>query len=70
MKPQIKQKTTAPKKLRRGFACMTPEKRAEIARMGGLTISRNRRHMCAIGRVGGSSRQKNYKTVPRRPAAR
>jgi len=41
------------KKSRRGFAAMSPEQQREIARKGGLTVSRNRRHMADIGRVGG-----------------
>lgn len=41
------------KKARRGFAAMSPEQQREIARKGGLTVSRNRRHMAEIGRVGG-----------------
>ena len=32
---------------------MSPEQQREIARKGGLTVSRNRRHMADIGRVGG-----------------
>ena len=32
---------------------MSPEQQREIARKGGLAVSRNRRHMAAIGRVGG-----------------
>jgi general stress protein YciG len=40
-------------KSRRGFAAMSPEQQREIARKGGLTVSRNRRHMADIGRVGG-----------------
>lgn len=46
-------KTGRPKKSRRGFAAMSPEQQREIARKGGLTVSRNRRHMADIGRVGG-----------------
>ena len=41
------------KKGRRGFAAMSPEQQREIARKGGLTVSRNRRHMADIGRIGG-----------------
>jgi hypothetical protein len=32
---------------------MSPEQQREIARKGGLTVSRNRKHMANIGRVGG-----------------
>ena len=46
-------KTGRGKKSRRGFAAMSPEQQREIARKGGLTVSRNRRHMADIGRVGG-----------------
>jgi len=41
------------KKSRRGFAAMSPELQHEIARKGGLAVSRNRRHMADIGRIGG-----------------
>ncbi len=41
------------KKSRRGFAAMSSEQQREIARKGGLTVSRNRRHMAEIGRIGG-----------------
>jgi len=44
---------TRQKKSRRGFAAMSAEQQREIARKGGLTVSRNRRHMADIGRVGG-----------------
>lgn len=40
-------------KLKRGFAVMSPEQKSEIARMGGLKVSKNRKHMANIGRVGG-----------------
>jgi uncharacterized protein len=46
-------RTGRQKKSRRGFAAMTPEQQRDIARKGGLTVSRNRRHMADIGRVGG-----------------
>ena len=41
------------KKSRRGFAAMSSDQQREIARKGGLTVSRNRRHMADIGRIGG-----------------
>jgi general stress protein YciG len=41
------------KKSRRGFAAMSPEQQREIARKGGQTVSKNRRHMADIGRIGG-----------------
>ena len=57
---QTARRTVAPetkagrqKKSRRGFAAMSPEQQREIARKGGLTVSRNRRHMADIGRIGG-----------------
>jgi uncharacterized protein len=40
-------------KLRKGFACMTPEKRKEIARLGGLSVSKDKARMAEIGRTGG-----------------
>jgi general stress protein YciG len=46
-------KKAGAKKSRRGFAAMSPEQQREIARKGGLTVSRNRRHMADIGRIGG-----------------
>jgi uncharacterized protein len=46
-------RTAKPKKSRRGFAAMSQEQQREIARKGGLTVSRNRRHMAEIGRIGG-----------------
>jgi general stress protein YciG len=39
----------------KGFASMSPEKRKEIARKGGLTISQNKQHMSDIGRKGGEA---------------
>lgn len=39
----------------RGTAAMSPEIREEVARKGGLTVSRNKQHMSAIGRKGGTS---------------
>ena len=46
-------RTSRQKKSRRGFAAMSPEQQRDIARKGGLTVSRNRRHMADIGRIGG-----------------
>jgi uncharacterized protein len=45
------------KKQKRGFAAMKPEKQREIARKGGLKLSRNRKHMAEIGRIGGENSQ-------------
>jgi general stress protein YciG len=42
----------------KGFALMSPEKRKEIARKGGLTISQNKQHMSDIGRKGGQTSRK------------
>jgi general stress protein YciG len=50
---ETESRTGRQKKSRRGFAAMSPEQQREIARKGGLTVSRNRRHMADIGRVGG-----------------
>lgn len=43
----------------RGTAAMAPEVRKEVARKGGLAVSRNRQHMAEIGRKGGQSVSKN-----------
>lgn len=43
------------KTARRGFKAMSPETQREIASKGGLTVSKNRRHMADIGRVGGTN---------------
>lgn len=52
--------TDSPPKARRGFACMTQERRAEIARMGGKSVpaekrsfSRDRSLAETAGRKGG-----------------
>jgi general stress protein YciG len=47
------ERTARSRKSRRGFAAMSSEQQREIARKGGLTVSRNRKHMAEIGRVGG-----------------
>lgn len=39
----------------RGTAAMSPEVRREVARKGGLAVSRNREHMAAIGQKGGQT---------------
>lgn len=36
----------------RGFAAMTPERRRELARLGGKAVSEDREHMSKIGRKG------------------
>lgn len=38
---------------KRGFASISPERRKEIARKGGLAVSQNKQHMSEIGRQGG-----------------
>lgn len=43
----------------RGTAAMDPDTRKEVARKGGLAVSRNRQHMADIGRKGGQSVSKN-----------
>jgi general stress protein YciG len=37
----------------KGFASMDQYQQKEIARKGGLTVSKNRAHMAEIGRKGG-----------------
>jgi uncharacterized protein len=58
-------RTGGQKKSRRGFAAMSAEQQLEIARKGGLTVSRNRKHMANIGRLGGEHSHRD-----RRPKAR
>lgn len=43
----------------RGTAAMDEPTRKEVARKGGLAVSRNRQHMAEIGRKGGQSVSKN-----------
>jgi general stress protein YciG len=43
----------------RGTAAMDPGTRQEVARKGGLAVSRNKQHMADIGRKGGQSVSKN-----------
>ena len=43
----------------RGTAAMTPETRQEVARKGGLAVSRNKQHMAEIGRKGGVAVSRN-----------
>jgi len=43
----------------RGTAAMTPETRQEVARKGGLAVSKNKQHMADIGRKGGMTVSKN-----------
>ena len=37
----------------RGFAAMDSTMQRQIASLGGWAVSRNRKHMAAIGRIGG-----------------
>lgn len=43
----------------RGTAAMDQATRKEVARKGGLAVSRNREHMAEIGRKGGQAVSKN-----------
>ena len=43
----------------RGTAAMDAKTRQEVARKGGLAVSRNRQHMAEIGRKGGQAVSKN-----------
>jgi general stress protein YciG len=43
----------------RGTAAMDPDTRQEVARKGGLAVSRNKEHMASIGRRGGQSVSRN-----------
>lgn len=49
----------------RGTAAMDPETRKKVARMGGLTISKNRKHMSELGKRGGKSISKDRKHMAR-----
>jgi general stress protein YciG len=42
-------------KTKRGTAAMDPETRKEVARKGGLAVSKNRAHMALIGKKGGQT---------------
>ncbi len=43
----------------RGTAAMDPATRKEVARKGGIAVSKNRQHMADIGRKGGQSISQN-----------
>ena len=45
------------KTAKQGFASLTPERRKEIARKGGLTISQNHSHMIAMSQKGVEARR-------------
>lgn len=58
-----------PAKARRGFACMTPERRAEIARKGGASVpahkrayAKDRALAASAGRKGGEAYRPSAKT--------
>lgn len=42
-------------KKKQGMAALSPERRKEIARKGGIAASRNFQHMSEIGRKGGQA---------------
>lgn len=44
----------------RGTAAMHPDKRREVARLGGLKSSENRERMAEIGKKGGSTVREKY----------
>lgn len=48
-------------KLKRGFAVMSAEQKSEIARKGGLKVSKNRKHMAEIGSLGGANSHRGAK---------
>ena len=55
------------KKLKKGFAVIAPERRVEIARMGGIAVSRGKdgkARMAAMGRKGGNALHQKYHLVP------
>jgi len=49
----------------RGTAAMDPKTRQEVARKGGLAVSRNKQHMAEIGRKGGQTVSKNREHMAR-----
>ena len=58
--PENPDSTEHPKEKRaRGTAAMDPHTRQEVARKGGLAVSRNKQHMSEIGRKGGQAVSKN-----------
>lgn len=46
-----------PPKQKKGFACISPERRKEIASKGGKSVSANKEHMSQIGKKGGEITQ-------------
>jgi hypothetical protein len=53
------ERKTEGRRAARGTAAMDPQTRQEVARKGGLAVSRNRQHMAEIGRKGGQTVSKN-----------
>ena len=49
----------------RGTAAMDPSTRREVARKGGIAVSKNKNHMAEIGRKGGQSVSKNREHMAR-----
>lgn len=60
-------KAKAASKQRRGFASMDPKTKLRIARAGGRAVSKNRRHMAEIGRIGGANSNVNRRRTATRP---
>ena len=42
------------KQAKKGFGSMNREKAAFIQRKGGLAVSKNKKHMARIGKIGGT----------------
>lgn len=55
-------------KLLKGFACLTPERRTEIAQMGGRRVAKKygRRHMSDLGVLGGINSQASRRRAARK----
>lgn len=51
--------------MKKGTAAMSPEARQEVARKGGLAVSKDREHMAAIGRKGGAAVSKDREHMRR-----
>lgn len=45
----------------------TPEEAREAGRKGGMAVSRDRKHMAEIGRLGGEARSQARTTGPQQP---
>ena len=59
IEPESSEAHDSPRRGARGTAAMDPQTRQEVARKGGLAVSRNRQHMAEIGRKGGQAVSKN-----------